>query len=151
MEVAFEKAKVYCDYQDRCHSEVRSKLLQWKVYGSNLEEVMARLIDEGRLNEERFARSYARGKFRNNDWGRQKIIQGLKLKKIGSFLINKALKEINEDEYQMTISKLINKKLIELKGDLTNQEVKKKIVVYLLGKGYSYSEIENGLMGQSLI
>lgn len=65
-----ERAKKYCAYQERCHSEVRSRLLEWKIYGDDLEEIIVALIEENFLNEERFAKAYVSGKFNMNHWGK---------------------------------------------------------------------------------
>lgn len=62
--MAMVKLRKYCDYQERCHQEVRNKLLELGVYGMDLEEVITQLIQEGHLNEERYAKSFVRGKFR---------------------------------------------------------------------------------------
>ena len=72
-EEALDKMQRYCGYQDRCHQEVRTKLLTLKIYGDLLEEIMSDLISEGYLNEERFARNYARGKYRIKGWGKIKL------------------------------------------------------------------------------
>ena len=65
-EINLEKMKKFCAYQERCHAEVRNKLLKLKIYGDDLEEIIAELIIEGFLSEDRYARAYVRGKFRMN-------------------------------------------------------------------------------------
>ena len=84
-EDALAKLQRYCAYQDRCHQEVRTKLIDLGVFGDTLEEIITDLIKDNFLNEERFARSYARGKFRMRKWGRIKIRQELKLRKISDY------------------------------------------------------------------
>ena len=76
---ALEKIKYYCAYQERSHNEVRSKLLELEIYGNELENYISVLIDENYLNEERYACAIARGKFYYKQWGRQKILQALKM------------------------------------------------------------------------
>ncbi len=100
----------YCAYQDRCHSEVRSKLLDLGIYGDELEEVIAELITDNFLNEERFARSYARGKFNIKKWGRIRIKQELKRRHITAYCLRKAMEEIEEEDYLKTLEGLIRKK-----------------------------------------
>ena len=90
----------YCAYQERCHREVRTKLLSLGIYGEHLEEIIGNLIEEDYLNELRFAKTYARGKFRMKAWGRIKIIQSLKQKGITDYCIKEAMKEINIDDYK---------------------------------------------------
>jgi regulatory protein len=101
-----------------------------------VEQHIATLIDAGMLNEERFARAYARGKFRMLGWGREKIRQQLKLKKISDYCIKKAFLEINEEEYAVKLNKFAFKKWYEVKKERSVQTRKKKVYTYLVQKGY---------------
>lgn len=112
-ELAFQKLKKYCAYQDRCHQEVRTKLISLKIYGDDLEEIIAALIQENYLDEERFTRSYARGKFRFKRWGRNKIKQNLQLRRISSYCIKKGMEEIEEEEYMDTLRLILEKQIIK--------------------------------------
>src|SRR6476619_3411710 len=94
-EQAMQKLKHYCGYQERSHIEAREKLYSFGLYKQEVEECISRLIEEDYLNEERFAIAYARGKFRMKGWGKNKIIQSLKEKRVSGYCINKALKEID--------------------------------------------------------
>lgn len=96
---ALEKMKKYCAFQDRCIQEVRLKLASEGFKGEQAEFVIAELISEGFINEERFARSFARGKFRINQWGRVKIEAGLKAKGISATCIRLGMSEIRDEEY----------------------------------------------------
>lgn len=133
-----QSIKHYCNYQERCHSEVRYKLVELGARGAALEQALSLLIEEGLLNEERFARSYTRGKFRNNQWGRKKIEQALKQKQVSAYCISKGLKEINEDEYLLCIELLAGKKAAALKGERHAGIRKQKVLRYLLQKGFEY-------------
>jgi len=135
LDEALEKLKRYCAYQDRCHQEVRTKLLSLKVYGDDLEEIISELISDNFLNEERFARSFARGKFRLKSWGRNKIVLNLKQKNISDYCIRKALAEIEEDDYVETLASLINKQRIKYDEGNT-YELKQKLARYLINKGF---------------
>ncbi len=131
----FDKLKHYCAYQERCHQEVRQKLLELKVYGDDLENIILLLIEENYLNEERFAQLFSGGKFRMKGWGKVKIRQELKARQISEYCINKGLKEINEEDYLEKLKDLKEKK------ELTEKEKnpilrKKKIAQYLISKGY---------------
>ena len=86
----------YCAYQERSQSEVRNKLKSLKVYYEIIEQVIAELINQDFLNEERFARAYARGKFNINGWGKRKIIAGLKHKDLTKQCIILGLSEIDD-------------------------------------------------------
>ena len=132
---ALSKLQRYCAYQDRCHKEVRTKLLDLEIFGDDLEDIMASLISDNFLNEERFAQSYARGKFRIKKWGRIKIKIELKRKNISEYCLKKGLAEIAENEYIKTIYELIEKKERTVKAK-NDYEKKRKIAAYLMRKGY---------------
>ncbi len=130
-----DKARHYCSYQERCHSEVRTKLLELGARGLDLDNIIVRLIEDNFLNEERFAIAYAGGKFRQKQWGRNKIIAELKFRKISDYCIKKALKEIDEDDYIQTLDHIIYKKSGTLK--VKNPIAKKmKLVAYAMSRGY---------------
>src|ERR1700712_929985 len=93
--MALAKAEHYCAYQERSQQEVRDKLYEWGLYPDAVENVIVHLIEGNFLNEERFANAYTRGKFNQKGWGRIKIKQGLKFKKVSDVLIKKALLTIN--------------------------------------------------------
>jgi regulatory protein len=125
----------YCSLQERSQQQVRDKLYEWGLYGDEVEEVIAWLISEDFINEERFAQSYVRGHFNLKKWGRIKIKQGLEQKKISDYCIKKGMKEIDEEDYQNTIVNLLEKKWRTIKDP--NLYVKKqKAVRYLLQKGF---------------
>lgn len=145
MSEALEKLKYYCAYQERCHSEVRTKLLNLKVYGSELENIITALIDEDFLNEERFAQAYCRGKFYYKQWGRNKIVQSLKLKQVSDYCIRKGLKEIDEIDYKNTIEAIIEQKKQQLASEKNVYVKKSKIFQYLFRKGYESSLISSSL------
>lgn len=133
--MALARLQKYCAYQDRCHHEVRSKLLELKVYGEDLEWVMDELIKEKFLDELRFAQSFARGKFRNNKWGRTKIKIELKKRKLSEYCIRKGLEEIEEADYHETLEKLIQKKWERTKAKDHFQK-RQKTAAFVIGKGY---------------
>lgn len=132
---ALKKLQRYCAYQDRCHSEVRSKLLDLGIYGDELEEVIAELITDNFLNEERFARSYARGKFNIKKWGRNKIKQELKRRHITAYCLRKAMEEIEEEDYQKTLEALIHKKAGQMTDPFSFKN-KQKLAAFVIRKGY---------------
>lgn len=134
-EEALQKLKQYCAYQERSHSEVVQKLWDLGVRKAEHDDIIAALIEEDYLNEERFAIQFAGGKFRMKDWGRKKIYYALKEKQVSTYCINKALQAISEGDYQKTLQQLAEKKWLSLKGEqyLVRQ---KKATDYLLQKGY---------------
>lgn len=134
-EQALQKLRQYCGYQERSHSEVQQKLWELGVYRSEHDGIIASLIEDDYLNEERFAKQFAGGKFRMKDWGRKKIYYGLKEKGVGDYLIKQAMKEIDDDVYRKTLNDLAEKKYALLKGEQYLVR-KKKTMDYLLQKGY---------------
>ena len=136
-----KKLADYCVYQDRSHYEVEQKLKELRTLNEDERgEILIWLIQNNFLNEERFSKSYARGKFYQKKWGKIKIKQGLKQKKIPTNLIDKGIEEINEDDYKSTLMELTEKKW----NIIRESEVylkKKKIYNYLLQKGYEYNLI----------
>lgn len=132
---ALLKAQKYCAYQERCQQEVRNDLYKLGVSKDDIEGIISDLISSNFLNEERFAKAFARGKFKNNDWGWIKIEMELKQRNISSYCINKAKNEIEKKDYLKTIQYLVQKKLKELKEDNTYEQ-KGKIIRYITGKGF---------------
>ncbi|MES2701143.1 MAG: regulatory protein RecX [Bacteroidota bacterium] len=126
----------YCKYQERCHSEVRNKLYELGFTSFSVEEQLTELIEANILNEERFARAFARGRFRMKQWGRVKIRQQLKLRKISDYCIKKGLSEIDGEDYIATLNKEAYKKYEEVKSDRSLQSRKGKMYRYLVQKGY---------------
>ena len=96
----------YCAYQERSHAEVKEKLYSFGLRSSEVDELMARLIGDNFLNEERFAIAYAGGKFRMKQWGRQKIRHALKAKGISDYCIRKGLASIDVGDYERVLEKL---------------------------------------------
>lgn len=133
-----------CAVQERSHSEIRTRLIEHGVYGDELEQVIAELISENYLNEERFAKAYVSGKFRIKKWGKNKILKELKFRKISDYSIRKAMKEIDYDDYLETITRLLVKKNDTLKvSDVW--ERRKKLTAYATQKGYEYDIIKEAL------
>ncbi len=98
LEAAQAAIQRYCAFQERCQSEVEERLRSMGVLPEAQAELVADLMANGFLNEERFARAYARGKFRIKGWGPRKIAQGLQAKRVSSACISLGLSELNEDE-----------------------------------------------------
>jgi regulatory protein len=135
-EQAFQKAKHYCAYQERCHSEVKEKLYSFGLYKTDVEQLLTQLIDEDYLNEERFAVQFAGGRFRMKQWGRVKIKYELKQKQVSEYCIKKALKAIDEESYEKTLRKLYEEKLKTLKSETNHFIRKRKLQDYLMQKGF---------------
>lgn len=136
-EQALQKLRHYCAYQERCHTEVKEKLYSFGLRKQMVEESIAQLIEEDYLNEERFAIQFAGGKFRMKQWGKVKIKHALKQKQVSTYCINKAMKELDAEDYEKTLHKLARQKWDTIKGEGVNGFVKMaKTTDYLLQKGF---------------
>ncbi|MGZ3926921.1 MAG: regulatory protein RecX [Mucilaginibacter sp.] len=147
--VGLAKAEHYCAYQERSQQEVRDKLYEWGLYPNAVENVIIQLIAGNFLNEERFANAYARGKFNQKGWGKNKIKQGLKFKKVSDVLIKKALNNINGDDYLQMLAKVIQKKGALL-SDRDPYKRKYKLQQYALSRGYENDLISDVLKNSDL-
>lgn len=135
-EQALQKLRQYCAYQERCHQEVKDKLYSYGLHQQQVEESISQLIEEDYLNEERFAKQYAGGKFRMKQWGKVKITYELKLKKVSAYCIKKGLQELPDTDYFAALEKLATTKWKCLKGEKNRFVKMKKTQDYLLQKGY---------------
>jgi regulatory protein len=127
---ARQKIYRYCAYQD-----VKNKLYEFGLRTDDVNEILSHLITENFLNEERFARAFAGGKFRMKKWGRLKIVQELKKKGITANCIKLGLREIDEGNYYQTLKFILEKKLAAVEND--NEFVKNdKAAKYAIQKGF---------------
>lgn len=142
---ATKKMERYCAYQERCHKEVRSKLREMRMIPEAIDHILAHLIQNNYLNEERFAQHFARGKFRIKNWGRNRILSELKQRDISPYTIKKALKVIEEEEYLEVFNELAGKRWQQL-TDNNLQKKKRKLMDYLLYRGWEstliYAKVE---------
>jgi regulatory protein len=146
---ALAKAEHFCAYQERSQQEVRDKLYELGMYPNGVESVISQLITGNFLNEERFARGYVQGKFNLKGWGRIKIKQGLKLKRVPDKLINKALQTIDGDDYLRTLQKVLEKK----QAQLTEKDAFKrryKLQQHAMSRGYESDLINDVLKASEL-
>lgn len=140
----YDKIEYYCSYQDRCHKEVEQKLNSFFLIPEAKEKIIIHLIENKYIDEERFAKSFVRGKHNYKSWGKNRIIQELKLREISKRNIDIALKEIPNDVYLDNFHTLAEKNwnsIKEQKGPKKN----KKFVDFLLRKGYESTLIYDKL------
>ena len=129
------KLEQYCVYQDRCHKEVEQKMWDYNLIPEAKELILLSLLQNNFLNEERFSKSYARGKFRIKSWGKQRIVRELKFRNISAYNIKKALKELDETEYIETIYKITeNRNKVISEPNIYKR--KQKLIGFLMRKGF---------------
>lgn len=144
IENIYKKISLYCSYQERSHKEVLLKISKSNISKNETDKIIAKLITENFLNETRYAIAYARGKFRIKNWGKIKIINKLKQQNISSWNINKAIAEIDKDEYSKSFNLIFNK--LNLKYNYLKKIYrKKKILSILYSKGWEYELIIDSL------
>lgn len=132
---ALPKIYRFCTYQERSHQEVRQKLFDLGLYAGEVDEVLSHLISEGFLNEERFAKAFAGGKFRIKKWGRIKIVHELEAKGLTKNCIRAGLKEIDEADYQHTLEEVIKKRSaqVEERDEFVRRD---KIARFAIQRGF---------------
>ncbi|WP_034886954.1 regulatory protein RecX [Gillisia sp. Hel_I_29] len=142
------KLAQFCAYRDRSQKEVEDKLREMRMIPQACEQIIIELMREDFLNEERFARSFVRGKFRIKKWGKIKITQELKKKEISAPIIKLGLTEIDENEYLNILEQVAEKKLNLIK-ESDPYKRKKKLSDYLLQRGFESNlvyELSNNLI-----
>lgn len=133
--LAMIKLQSWCAYQERSQQEARDKLYELGMWPEAVENIIAKLIEDNFLNEERFAMQFARGKFVIKKWGRIKIKMELRQKRVSDYCLKKALQQIDETEYLHTLKKLIDVKRRSI-TEKNPVKLKYKLMSYALSKGY---------------
>ena len=132
---AMAKIQRYCAYQERSHKEVKSRLYGYGLHESEVDEIIAQLITDGFLNEERFAKAFAGGKFRMKKWGKLKIKNELESLGLTKTCIQRGLKEIDSVDYAKTLKSLIKKKSEEITEE-NRYKKRDRVARFAIGKGY---------------
>lgn len=135
----YEKLTTYCAYAERCTADVKKRLITYKVEKSEHGVYIDRLKEAGFLNDERYIKSYVSAHIKKR-WGKVKIKAGLRAKGIAASTIQTYLADVEEDDYQERLLKLVTDKAPRIKGN-TLQDRKIKLMRHLLSKGYSSTDI----------
>jgi len=143
---AMAKAQAWCAFQERCQQEARDKLYSWGLYPGEVEHLVTELISAGFIDEERYAKAFAGGKFRVKKWGRVKIRQELKRRKLGDYCIRKGLQEIDPEAYYETLKNLATEKSRKT-AEKHPLKKKYKIMSYLLSRGFE-ADLVREVMGE---
>ena len=130
-----QKIENFCAYQERCHKEVSEKLRGFGLNERDSAEIITHLIQNNFLNEERFARAFARGKHRIKHWGRNRIVNELKMRDISQYNINAALKEIEAEDYEGNFDSTALKHWQSI-NESNAMKKRKKFCDFLLRKGF---------------
>lgn len=138
-EELIHKAEAYCCAAERCISEVEKKISLWGG-DAYKEEIVSKLISDRFIDQTRFTKAFIRDKYRFNKWGKNKIVQSLKIKRVPLDIINEGLTEIDDENYDENIISLIAQKRKSVKGK-SEYECNTKIIKYALSKGYDMKSI----------
>ena len=139
-DILLNKAATYASRCEHCESEVREKLLTWGGTSEETDEIIAYLIEERYIDNQRYANSYAKDKFRFNHWGRYKISMMLRSKDIESEIIEEALEQINDEEYLEKLQQILRDKLRSLKYS-SEYEKKGKLFKFAQSRGFESGAI----------
>jgi regulatory protein len=143
-EQVLQKLRFYCRYQQRCQNEIKEKLFELGINKIDHDEIINELIKENCVNDERFAAAFASGRFKLKQWGRKKIWQGLKEKRVSDEIAQRALEQINKKEYMAILNKLAKERYASLKNEQYLVR-RKKTMNYLMQKGYEVDLVKDAL------
>jgi regulatory protein len=140
LEEAKRKMEKYCIYQDRCHQEIEKKLREMGMIKQASEVIQLHLMEHDFVNEERFARSFARGKFKIKKWGKKRIVNELKKREVSNYNIEAGLSEIDPIEYENTLDETGRRRFENVRETNTLKK-RKKVADFLLRKGFESHKV----------
>jgi len=139
-QVILKKAMNLCSKSEKCVDDIKKKNQKWGLNPSDIDKIVTKLKEEGFINHERYAHSFANDKLKFNHWGKKKIAYALKSKSIEENIIEKAIDSIDEDLY----SRILNEEISKKHKTLVNKEKKvkkQKLIQYLTQKGFEYGKV----------
>lgn len=137
---ALYKAEAYCSVAERCELEVRTKLQQWGAPPECWDNIIDRLTADNYMSSSRYVYAFVREKHRFNKWGKQKIVQALRMKRLPDVLIDEAMAEVDTEEYLSNLSSLLQRKLKEVKAR-SEYERNGKLIRFALSRGFEMNDI----------
>lgn len=143
---ARKRMERYCAYQERCHSETLTKLFELGMSRKEANEIMEHLVSKGFLNEERFARAYAGGKFRQKKWGKKRILLELRKRGISEYCIRKAMLEIDDQDYLRTVRQEAEK-YMRLHPEENSFKMRSRVFRYLISRGFESEQCQQIISG----
>ena len=137
---AFLRLTALCAQAEHCQQEMRDKMKRWTVDETVQNRIIARLVKERYIDDERYARAFVKDKIRYNKWGRRKVQQALWLKRIDADIQQKVLDEIDEKEYLDVLRPLLKQKRKTIKAQ-SDYELNQKLLRFALGRGFTFDII----------
>ena len=141
---AYLRLTALCAQAEHCQQEMRNKMKRWEMTPEAQDRVIARLIKERYIDDERYARAFVKDKIRYNKWGRRKIQQGLWMKRIDDDIQQRILDEIDDEEYLNVLKSLLTQKRKSIKAQ-SDYELNQKLVRFALGRGFTFDIIRQCL------
>ena len=141
---AYLQLAALCAQAEHCQQEMRDKMRRWEMAPEVQERVIARLIKERFIDDERYARAFVKDKIRYNKWGRRKVQQGLWMKRINDDIQQRVLNEVDDEEYLAVLKPLLKQKAKSIKAE-SDYERNQKLVRFAFGRGFTYDIIRQCL------
>ena len=141
---AYLQLAALCAQAEHCQQEMRDKMRRWEMVPEVQERVIARLVKERYIDDERYARAFVKDKIRYNKWGRRKVQQGLWTKRIDDDIQQRVLDEIDDEEYLAVLKPLLAQKRKSIKAQ-SDYELNQKLVRFALGRGFTFDIIRQCL------
>ena len=141
---AYLQLAALCAQAEHCQQEMRDKMKRWEMAPEVQERVIARLIKERYIDDERYARAFVKDKILYNKWGRRKVQQGLWMKHIDDDIQQRVLSEVDDTEYLAVLKPLLKQKAKSIKAE-NDYELTQKLVRFALGRGFTYDIIRQCL------
>lgn len=140
---AREKALYLLEHRSHSKRELTEKIARTSASREAAEAAADHMEELGLLNDESFARDYARELFTRKKFGSRRVRQELSLKGIGSALIDELLAEYADEgiETENVLSVLQRK----YGGWEEDEKIKRRAVAALQRLGYSYEQIRRAM------
>ena len=137
---AYLQLAALCAQAEHCEQEMRDKMKRWAIEPDAQDRVIARLIKERYIDNERYARAFVKDKIRYNKWGRRKVMQALWMKRIDNDILHQVLDEIDDKEYIDVLIPLLKQKRKAIKAK-SDYELNQKLARFALGRGFDFGII----------
>ena len=134
---AYLQLAAMCAQAEHCEQEMRDKMKRWGVEPDAQDRVVARLVKERYIDNERYARAFVKDKIRYNKWGRRKVMQALWMKRIDDDIQHRVLDEIDDKEYIDVLIPLLKQKRKTIKAK-SDYELNQKLARFALGRGFDF-------------
>ena len=141
---AYLQLAALCAQAEHCQQEMRDKMKRWDIDAATQDRIVARLIKERYVDDERYARAFVKDKIRYNKWGPRKVQQGLWLKHIDDDIQERVLSEVDDSEYLDVLRPLLKQKVRSIRAE-NDYERTQKLVRFALGRGFTFDIIRQCL------